>query len=238
MAACFPSVGWPLSGMDGRLLLCLSLRVCALPPSFFQLDSSLAVGSSPRNRGCNARLSLAGFREPRAGGPHSLSLCAPCCQVPEGGAWASGRGGTHSVRDLADVGRGGPVQGSPWGYSECGLACLRRRALRGRWDTLTCPVLPSQRVTWLRGTLSLLLTLKFICLMGIQSTMASCSFLLRRSLAGVYTAGVRRLPVSSYLPDKPAQSVSSPVSTFSRETRAFKVRHRLEAGASGVPEWF
>ncbi|XP_034882353.1 polycystic kidney disease protein 1-like 1 [Mirounga leonina] len=47
-----------------------------------------------------------------------------------------------------------------------------------------------QRVTWLQGTLSFLLTLKFICLIGIPSTRASCSFLLRRSLAGICTAGL------------------------------------------------
>nr|XP_035928975.1 polycystic kidney disease protein 1-like 1 [Halichoerus grypus] len=47
-----------------------------------------------------------------------------------------------------------------------------------------------QRVTWLQGTLSFLLTLKFICFIGIPSTRASCSFLLRRSLAGICTAGL------------------------------------------------
>nr|XP_012418261.1 PREDICTED: polycystic kidney disease protein 1-like 1 [Odobenus rosmarus divergens] len=47
-----------------------------------------------------------------------------------------------------------------------------------------------QRVTWLQGTLSLLLTLKSVCLVGTLSTRASCSFLLRRSLAGVCTAGL------------------------------------------------
>ncbi|XP_045648149.1 polycystic kidney disease protein 1-like 1 [Ursus americanus] len=107
---------------------------------------------------------------------------------------------------------------------------FHRGCFRGSLD-LSLAASWNQRVTWLRGTLSLLLTLKFICLMGIQSTMASCSFLLRRSLAGVYTAGVRRLPVSSYLPDKPAQSVSSPVSTFSRETRAFKLAGILTLAA-------
>ncbi|XP_057160543.1 polycystic kidney disease protein 1-like 1 [Ursus arctos] len=107
---------------------------------------------------------------------------------------------------------------------------FHRGRFRGSLD-LSLAASWNQRVTWLRGTLSLLLTLKFICLVGIQSTMVSCSFLLRRSLAGVYTAGVRGLPVSSYLPDKPAQSVSSPVSTFSRETRAFKLAGILTLAA-------
>ncbi|XP_035579074.1 polycystic kidney disease protein 1-like 1 [Zalophus californianus] len=66
---------------------------------------------------------------------------------------------------------------------------FHRGHFRGFMD-LTVAALWNQRVTWLQGTLSFLLTLKFICLVGIPSTRASCSFLLRRSLAGICTAGL------------------------------------------------
>lgn len=65
----------------------------------------------------------------------------------------------------------------------------------GSWrDVLTRSVLLSQRVSWLQGTLSFVLTLKCICLVGVQTPVASCSFLTRRSFAGVFAAGVRLLP--------------------------------------------
>ncbi|KAF3817057.1 hypothetical protein GH733_013799 [Mirounga leonina] len=67
---------------------------------------------------------------------------------------------------------------------------FHRGRFRGSMD-LTVAASWNQRVTWLQGTLSFLLTLKFICLIGIPSTRASCSFLLRRSLAGICTAGLR-----------------------------------------------
>uniref|UniRef100_M3Z3A2 Uncharacterized protein n=1 Tax=Mustela putorius furo TaxID=9669 RepID=M3Z3A2_MUSPF len=49
----------------------------------------------------------------------------------------------------------------------------------------------NQRVTWLQGTLLFLLTLKLAFLVGIQSSTACCSLLLRRSRAGICTAGLR-----------------------------------------------
>ncbi|XP_059028509.1 polycystin-1-like protein 1 [Mustela lutreola] len=48
----------------------------------------------------------------------------------------------------------------------------------------------NQRVTWLQGTLLFLLTLKLAFLVGIQSSTACCSLLLRRSRAGICTAGL------------------------------------------------
>ncbi|XP_047704936.1 polycystic kidney disease protein 1-like 1 [Prionailurus viverrinus] len=48
----------------------------------------------------------------------------------------------------------------------------------------------NQRVSWLQGTLSFVLTLKCICLVGVQTPVASCSFLTRRSLTGVFAAGL------------------------------------------------
>nr|XP_060484342.1 polycystin-1-like protein 1 [Panthera onca] len=48
----------------------------------------------------------------------------------------------------------------------------------------------NQRVSWLQGTLSFVLTLKCICLIGVQTPVASCSFLTRRSFAGVFAAGL------------------------------------------------
>ncbi|GAB5568387.1 polycystic kidney disease protein 1-like 1 isoform X3 [Prionailurus iriomotensis] len=48
----------------------------------------------------------------------------------------------------------------------------------------------NQRVSWLQGTLSFVLTLKCICLVGVQTPVASCSFLTRRSFAGIFAAGL------------------------------------------------
>lgn len=76
-----------------------------------------------------------------------------------------------------------------------GLAGARASwTLAGWGDPLTGSVLLSQRVTWLQGTLSFLLTLKCIHLVSVQGTTASCSFLMRRSLAGAFAAAVRGLP--------------------------------------------
>ena len=76
-----------------------------------------------------------------------------------------------------------------------GLAGARASCtLTGRGDPLTGSVLLSQRVMWLQGTLSFLLTLKCVHLVSIRGTTASCSFLMRRSLASAFAAAVRGLP--------------------------------------------
>ncbi|VCW76967.1 unnamed protein product [Gulo gulo] len=102
---------------------------------------------------------------------------------------------------------------------------FRRGHFQGFMD-LSLAASWNQRVAWLQGTLLFLLTLKLAFLVGIQSSMACCSLLLRRLRAGVCTAGVRGLPGAGSLPDGAAQSVFSPG------------RHSLEARPSSTLEWF
>ncbi|XP_022373923.1 polycystic kidney disease protein 1-like 1 [Enhydra lutris kenyoni] len=71
--------------------------------------------------------------------------------------------------DVTDHFRGGHFQG----FTDLSLAAS--------WN---------QRVTWLQGTVLFLLMLKLAFLVGIQSSTACCSLLLRRSRAGVCTAGL------------------------------------------------
>ncbi|VFV20669.1 polycystic kidney disease protein [Lynx pardinus] len=78
----------------------------------------------------------------------------------------------------------------------------------------------NQRVSWLQGTLSLVLTLKCICLVGVQTPVASCSFLTRRSFAGVFAAGlagVLMLAVHSHLR-------AAPPGTFTDVSRGLPFR--------------
>uniref|UniRef100_A0A8P0TKX6 Polycystin-1-like protein 1 n=1 Tax=Canis lupus familiaris TaxID=9615 RepID=A0A8P0TKX6_CANLF len=70
---------------------------------------------------------------------------------------------------------------------------LHRGHFRGSMD-LSLAASWSQRVMWLQGTLCFLLTLKCIHLVSIRGTTASCSFLMRRSLASAFAAAVRGLP--------------------------------------------
>ncbi|KAM8920480.1 LOW QUALITY PROTEIN: polycystin-1-like protein 1 [Lycaon pictus] len=70
---------------------------------------------------------------------------------------------------------------------------LHRGHFRGSMD-LSLAASWSQRVMWLQGTLSFLLTLKCVHLVSIRGTTASCSFLMWRSLASAFAAAVRGLP--------------------------------------------
>lgn len=179
--------------------------------SFFQRDSGLAVPGFPLLGSGNRRL--------LAGTPHLWAHLAGY----RGLGLASGRGGTHSVHDLlTDVDRAVLSRGH-CGVTVSGVrrACVCVPSGAGG-DMPTCPVLPSQRVTWLQGTLLFLLTLKLAFLVGIQSSTACCSLLLRRSRAGICTAGVRGLPRAGSLPDEPAQSMFS---LGRHEPRGWAIQH-------------
>ncbi|XP_072631866.1 polycystin-1-like protein 1 [Canis lupus baileyi] len=112
-----------------------------------------------------------------------------------------------------------------------GLAGARASCtLAGRGDPLTGSVLLSQRVMWLQGTLSFLLTLKCVHLVSIRGTTASCSFLMRRSLASAFAAalaGVLALAAHSHLRAVPPGTLTD----FSRGPRSRLSRSDLQAPA-------
>ncbi|XP_054582574.1 polycystic kidney disease protein 1-like 1 [Eptesicus fuscus] len=69
----------------------------------------------------------------------------------------------------------------------------------------------NQRARWLQGTLSFLLTLKCLRLLGSHSTMASCTFATRRSLAGVIAPGLRG-SLMAFVPKRKSSQSQSLVS--------------------------
>ncbi|CAK7296196.1 Polycystic kidney disease protein 1-like 1 [Vulpes lagopus] len=106
---------------------------------------------------------------------------------------------------------------------------LHRGHFRGSMD-LSFAASWNQRVTWLQGTLSFLLTLKCIHLFSVQGTTASCSFLMRRSLAGAFAAalaGVLALAAHSHLRAVPPGTLTD----FSRSPRSRLSRSDLQAPA-------
>ncbi|KAM5204048.1 polycystin-1-like protein 1 [Hipposideros larvatus] len=76
------------------------------------------------------------------------------------------------------------------------------------WGASVCVEQNRSRTRWLQGTLSFLLTLKCLHLLGLGNMMASCSLVPRPSLSGVFAPGVRSLSLPRFLPDKPAGAAS------------------------------
>ncbi|XP_016053789.1 PREDICTED: polycystic kidney disease protein 1-like 1 [Miniopterus natalensis] len=75
----------------------------------------------------------------------------------------------------------------------------------------------SQRARWLQGTLSFLLTLKCLRLLGSHSAVASCTLVTRRSLSGVLApalAGVLVLAADAHLRGIPLFPEAPPPGTF------------------------
>ncbi|XP_014386012.1 PREDICTED: polycystic kidney disease protein 1-like 1 [Myotis brandtii] len=82
----------------------------------------------------------------------------------------------------------------------------------------------NQRARWLQGTLSFLLTLKCLRLLGSHSAVASCIFATRRSLAGVLApglAGVLVLAAHAHLRGIPLLTVAPPSGTFADASHRF-----------------
>ncbi|XP_059567274.1 polycystin-1-like protein 1 [Myotis daubentonii] len=82
----------------------------------------------------------------------------------------------------------------------------------------------NQRARWLQGTLSFLLTLKCLRLLGSHSAVASCIFATRRSLAGVLApglAGVLVLAAHAHLRGILLLTVAPPSGTFADASHRF-----------------
>nr|KAF6319983.1 polycystin 1 like 1, transient receptor potential channel interacting [Myotis myotis] len=82
----------------------------------------------------------------------------------------------------------------------------------------------NQRARWLQGTLSFLLALKCLRLLGSHSAVASCIFATRRSLAGVLApglAGVLVLAAHAHLRGIPLLTVAPPSGTFADASHRF-----------------
>ncbi|XP_077915992.1 polycystin-1-like protein 1 [Halichoerus grypus] len=183
------SVHFALYNPPTRLLSSVSLRAELLPAgglTFSPLVESLAVFRSDSALWSSPTLAELAFLL------LSLThLCLQLCSLAEKGFRSYWRK-PGTWLELAVVGAGLACHAA-----SSHLATLagevtdhfHRGRFRGSMD-LTVAASWNQRVTWLQGTLSFLLTLKFICFIGIPSTRASCSFLLRRSLAGICTAGL------------------------------------------------
>uniref|UniRef100_L7N175 Polycystin-1-like protein 1 n=1 Tax=Myotis lucifugus TaxID=59463 RepID=L7N175_MYOLU len=100
---------------------------------------------------------------------------------------------------------------------------LHMGLLRGFVDLSLLCSLP-QRARWLQGTLSFLLTLKCLRLLGSHSAVASCIFATRRSLAGVLApglAGVLVLAAHAHLRGISLLTVAPPSGTFADASHRF-----------------